>query len=191
MGTRNQQAERSGMSLPEGVAEDRLVCGLAAIGESLFDAAGLAARAGVDPDTARSWLGTVAEQNWVREIFPGRYVVTSFGRLRADRSGRLFLLGRAGCHLCEQARQVLAPLARAAGLELTEVDIDADRTLRGLYDQAVPVVFANGRELARGPLSHQRARQVVRRAKKSSRRGVILLNWCRRFFLQGPSRFRG
>jgi|GEM_PF-778604 glutaredoxin len=179
------------MSLPDRVAEERLFRALAASEGSLFDAAGLAARAGVDPDTCRTWLGKIAEQNWVREIFPGRYVLTPFGRLQTDTAGQLFLLGRAGCHLCEQARQVLEPAAQTAGLKLALIDVDADRTLRELYGEAVPVVFAGGRELARGPINPRRARELVRAAKKSSRRGVILLNWCRRFFLQGSSRFRG
>jgi len=49
---------------------------------------------------------------------------------------------RAGCHLCDEAKQVL----REAGAAFTEVDIDSDAELRAKYNEEVPVVFIGGRK---------------------------------------------
>jgi glutaredoxin len=52
------------------------------------------------------------------------------------------LYTRAGCHLCDEAKQVL----RDARVAFSEVDIDADAELRALYNEEVPVVFIDGRK---------------------------------------------
>jgi glutaredoxin len=51
------------------------------------------------------------------------------------------LYTRTGCHLCEDARRVLAE----NGLTPTSVDIDADPELRNQFDTCVPVVEIDGR----------------------------------------------
>ena len=53
---------------------------------------------------------------------------------------------RQGCHLCEEALQLL----RQQGLTVKEVDIDQDPTLQQRFDTCVPVVFLDGRERFRG-----------------------------------------
>ena len=60
--------------------------------------------------------------------------------------GRLQLLTRAGCHLCEDAAGRLAPIAAEAGLVVTPVDVDADPDLRAEFGDRVPVVLLDGRE---------------------------------------------
>jgi len=52
------------------------------------------------------------------------------------------LYTRDGCHLCDDAKQVL----RDADVAFSEVDIDADPQLRALYNEEVPVVFIGGRK---------------------------------------------
>ena len=52
------------------------------------------------------------------------------------------LYTRAGCHLCDEAKQVL----RKAHVAFAEVDIDADPDLRARYNEEVPVVFIGGRK---------------------------------------------
>ena len=52
------------------------------------------------------------------------------------------LYTRAGCHLCDDAKQVL----RDARVAFSEVDIDADADLRARYNEEVPVVFIDGRK---------------------------------------------
>ena len=59
---------------------------------------------------------------------------------------RVTLYTRAGCHLCEAAKQVLARARRRAVFDLEEVDIDADPALRERYNEEVPVVAIDGRK---------------------------------------------
>ena len=58
------------------------------------------------------------------------------------------LLGRPGCHLCEDARDRLAALAPQLGFTLVEVDIDADDDLLRRYLERIPVIILDGEELS-------------------------------------------
>lgn len=62
---------------------------------------------------------------------------------------RVVLLGRAGCHLCDEARAVVASVCSATGTSWAEVDVDADPSARAAYSDAVPVVMVDGAEHAR------------------------------------------
>lgn len=57
---------------------------------------------------------------------------------------RLVLLVRADCHLCGQARTVLAGIAAEHGLEWAEQDVAADPALARRYAEYVPVLFLDG-----------------------------------------------
>jgi glutaredoxin len=59
---------------------------------------------------------------------------------------RLTLLTRAGCHLCDDARTVIARVAGELGLTWREVDVDATPELAGTYGDRVPVTLLDGRE---------------------------------------------
>jgi len=62
----------------------------------------------------------------------------------------LILYSRRGCHLCEEAREVIEAVARERGdLPWREVDIDDDAALRKLYTNDVPVVVIDGHEVMR------------------------------------------
>ena len=62
-------------------------------------------------------------------------------------AARLTLLVRAYCHLCDEMREALAPLASAAGCSVEEIDIDADPALEARWGELVPVLLAGEREL--------------------------------------------
>jgi glutaredoxin len=49
-----------------------------------------------------------------------------------------------GCHLCEQAKEVIAAVGRTVELELVEIDISADAELERRYRELIPVVFVDG-----------------------------------------------
>jgi len=53
------------------------------------------------------------------------------------------LYTRAGCCLCDEAKQVLAGLRRGADFDLEELDIDLDPELRRRYNDEVPVIAIN------------------------------------------------
>ena len=55
----------------------------------------------------------------------------------------LVLYGRAGCHLCDEARIVLERI----GHPFEEVDIEADDALLARYLERIPVIALDGAEL--------------------------------------------
>jgi glutaredoxin len=54
----------------------------------------------------------------------------------------LVLLGRPGCHLCDDARAIL----ERVGATFTEVDITTDDALHAAYLERIPVVLLDGVE---------------------------------------------
>jgi glutaredoxin len=72
----------------------------------------------------------------------------------------VILYTRAGCHLCDDAKQVL----RDAGLVFTEIDIDGDPALRARFNEEVPVVFIGDRKAFK---YHIDPRELQRRLARS------------------------
>ncbi len=54
------------------------------------------------------------------------------------------LYGRAGCHLCDEARAVVARVCGDVGVPWVEVDVDADLDDRSLADEGVARTGASG-----------------------------------------------
>ncbi|MEU0563976.1 glutaredoxin family protein [Nonomuraea sp. NPDC005983] len=54
------------------------------------------------------------------------------------------LLGRPGCHLCEDAREVIAKVADELGVTWEEIDIDSSGELRDKYGEMIPVTLVDG-----------------------------------------------
>jgi glutaredoxin len=73
------------------------------------------------------------------------------------------LYTRAGCHLCEEAKSELLPLLQEFGLGLREVDIDGDPDLQARYGEDVPVIFLNGRKVAKHSINPWEFRRLLER----------------------------
>lgn len=58
----------------------------------------------------------------------------------------LTLYGRPDCHLCDDMKDVVRPLARELRCTLTEVDISGDPTLEARFGLEIPVLLINGRK---------------------------------------------
>lgn len=58
--------------------------------------------------------------------------------------------GKPHCSLCDKALAVLAYLQREFGYQVDYIDITSDPALSHLYREAIPVVIAEGVEIARG-----------------------------------------
>lgn len=56
------------------------------------------------------------------------------------------LYGRPGCHLCDDAREVLLRVRRRHAFELLEKDIEGDESLLRAYLERIPVVTIDGVE---------------------------------------------
>jgi hypothetical protein len=77
----------------------------------------------------------------------------------------LTLLVRAYCHLCDEMRAGLHPLAAAAGARVTEIDVDAHPALEARYGDLVPVLLLgsqSGTELCHYRLDPARVAQALR-----------------------------
>ncbi|WP_432563143.1 glutaredoxin family protein [Kineococcus sp. SYSU DK003] len=66
--------------------------------------------------------------------------------MRDAGSGRVVLVSRVGCHLCDEGREVVRTVAAATGTSWSEVDVDADPDLLRRYSDKVPVVLVDGAE---------------------------------------------
>ncbi len=61
-------------------------------------------------------------------------------------SARVTFYTRAGCHLCDVARAIVAQVCDDLGESFDEVDIDTDPALRVRFTDEVPVTFVDGRQ---------------------------------------------
>ena len=57
------------------------------------------------------------------------------------------LYARDGCHLCDEARNVIEDVRRTMPFAFSEVDIEADDSLVRDYGIRIPVVAVDGEEL--------------------------------------------
>ena len=60
---------------------------------------------------------------------------------------RVVLYGKAGCHLCDEARDVVAAVREHQPFELEEVDVSTDPELHDRYGERIPVLSLDGDEL--------------------------------------------
>ena len=72
--------------------------------------------------------------------------VTGFltGEDKGGQEARVLVLVRQGCHLCEQALEVVAAVCAEVGVGYATRDIDSDPELVRRYTDEVPVTFVDG-----------------------------------------------
>jgi glutaredoxin len=69
----------------------------------------------------------------------------------------VIFLTRPGCHLCDDARDVLAAISKDIGLRVEEIDIDTDDELVKKWGLRVPVVLGtHDRVIAEGIIDDKR-----------------------------------
>ncbi|HSK56643.1 MAG TPA: glutaredoxin family protein [Jiangellales bacterium] len=59
---------------------------------------------------------------------------------------RVVLLGKPGCHLCDDARAVVARVCGELGVGWQELSILDDPALEARYWEQIPVTFVDGRQ---------------------------------------------
>ena len=57
---------------------------------------------------------------------------------------RVVLYGKPGCHLCDDAREVIARVCADLGTSYAEVDITTDAELGRRFGEQIPVTFVDG-----------------------------------------------
>lgn len=75
---------------------------------------------------------------------------------------RVTLYGRAGCHLCDDARVVVAAVCDELGESWVEVSIDDDPELADRFANEIPVTFVDGRQHDFWRVSPERLRRALR-----------------------------
>jgi thioredoxin reductase (NADPH) len=73
----------------------------------------------------------------------------------------LTLMSRGYCHLCHDMEIALQPLAAEFGAEVDILDVDADPQLEALYNELVPVLLHEGRELCHYFLDEPKVRDYL------------------------------
>jgi glutaredoxin len=66
--------------------------------------------------------------------------------MSAAESARVTLYSKPGCHLCDDAREVVSAVCAEAGVAWTEVDITQDGDLNERYWEQIPVTLVDGRQ---------------------------------------------
>ena len=60
---------------------------------------------------------------------------------------KVVLYGKPGCHLCDEARAVVAEALAGRDIDLEEVDVTLDPALEHRYGERIPVLAVDGEEL--------------------------------------------
>lgn len=71
---------------------------------------------------------------------------------------QVLLFTRTGCHLCEEAEELLV----RRGLAPLKIDVDTDPQLREKYDACVPVVVIDGKERFRGQVNEVLLKRLLK-----------------------------
>ena len=72
------------------------------------------------------------------------------------------LYTRAGCHLCDEAKEQIRRAQADTPFAFREVDIDLDLELRARFNEEVPVVFIGGKKAFKYKID---ARELRKRLK--------------------------
>lgn len=74
----------------------------------------------------------------------GRPVNAEMGQTRAVTQHQVTLVGKPGCHLCDDARPIVAAVCGETGTPWQEVSILDDPVLADRYAEQIPVVLIDG-----------------------------------------------
>lgn len=77
-------------------------------------------------------------------------------------AARITLLGRPGCHLCDDAREVISRVAADLGVVWEERDITASAADLREYGEMIPVTFVDGVRHDFWRVSEERLRSALR-----------------------------
>ena len=75
----------------------------------------------------------------------------------------LTLYSRPGCHLCDEMKEIVQPVARELGCLLEEIDITSDSGLEARYGQEIPVLLVNGRKAFKYRLTERDLRKHLQK----------------------------
>ena len=68
---------------------------------------------------------------------------------------RVTFYTKAGCHLCEEARDMLDDIAALTSFELTEIDIRSNNKLLEQYRYRIPVIIVDNDTILEGRIEYR------------------------------------
>jgi glutaredoxin len=74
------------------------------------------------------------------------------------------LYSKAGCHLCEDAKEAIAPLLREFRATLREIDIEGDATLMDRFGCDIPVIYIGRKKAAKHRVNLEQFRRQLQDA---------------------------
>ena len=74
---------------------------------------------------------------------------------------RVTLIGKPGCHLCDDARVVVAQVVAELGETYDELDITRDQALHERYWDQIPVVLVDGEQHTFWRVDAERLRRAL------------------------------
>lgn len=78
-------------------------------------------------------------------------------------AARVLLYSKPGCHLCDDARAVIARVCASVGTAYEEIDILGDPDLVKRYGEQIPVTFVDGAQHDFWRVDEQRLRAALSR----------------------------
>jgi hypothetical protein len=85
---------------------------------------------------------------------------------RGGRARQVLMYTRKGCHLCDDAWELLQRAAKRHHLSLSKLDVDKDAALVERYGDCVPVVLIDGKVRFRGVVNEVLLERVLRHEPK-------------------------
>lgn len=76
---------------------------------------------------------------------------------------KVVIYSRPGCHLCDEAKQIIAAAGRADEYTLDEINIESDPDLINRYQNDIPVITINGIEMFKHRLTVEQFESAIAR----------------------------
>jgi hypothetical protein len=83
--------------------------------------------------------------------------------MTGDAAPRVTLIGKPGCHLCDEAREVVARVTAELGEAYEELSILDDEALRQRFSEQIPVTLVDGEQHDFWRVSPDRLRAALTR----------------------------
>ena len=74
----------------------------------------------------------------------------------------LTLYGRPECHLCDEMKDLVRPVAAELGCPIEAIDITGNADLEQRFGQEIPVLFVNGRKAFKYRVTERELRKRLR-----------------------------
>ncbi|WP_345780126.1 glutaredoxin family protein [Ornithinimicrobium faecis] len=84
----------------------------------------------------------------------------------APTTPRITLVDRVGCHLCVEAERTVRKVAEDTENRWERVDVDSSPELLERFDDLVPVILVDGREVAHWTITEDTLVRALRRRRR-------------------------